>query len=126
MENENDNQFGRFVAAMVIMGGGVWLLWSIIKDTTPQANRHRAVRRVAQHVGTQLGIDWRSSSFSVEQFARGIIVEMEHGTIDPRTDVTGDDLLMTGKIAWAHLNEFPDYYDRLALMEREADEYWSA
>lgn len=51
-------------------------------------------------------------------------VELEHGTIDPATNVTNDDPIMTGKIALAHLNEFPDYYDRLEEMEEEAEEYW--
>jgi len=43
---------------------------------------------------------------------------------DQHTNVTNDDPLMTGKIALAHLNEFPDYYDRLDVMEHEADEFW--
>jgi len=51
--------------------------------------------------------------------AVGIEVELEHGTRDPATDVTHDDPLLTGKIALAHLNELPDYYTRLALMEQE-------
>ena len=49
-------------------------------------------------------------------------VELEHGARDPETNVTNDDPLITGKIAWAHLREFPDYYDRLAVMEAEAEE----
>jgi hypothetical protein len=48
-------------------------------------------------------------------------VELEHGTRDPETDVTGDDPLLTGKIALAHLREFPDYYPRLARMEAEGE-----
>jgi len=51
-------------------------------------------------------------------------VELEHGTRDSLTNVTNDDPLMIGKIALAHLNEFPDYYDRLEKMEREAEEFW--
>jgi hypothetical protein len=35
--------------------------------------------------------------------------------------VTGDDPVTTGKIALAHLNEFPDYYTRLARMEADAE-----
>ena len=41
-------------------------------------------------------------------------VELEHGLHDQLTNVTQDDPLITGKIALAHLNEFPDYYTRLA------------
>lgn len=51
----------------------------------------------------------------------GLDVELEHGARDPETNVTGDDELTTGKIAWAHLKELPDYYTRLAVMEAEAD-----
>lgn len=73
-------------------------------------------------IAEKLGIDW--SRFDVEQFRRGMEVELEHGARDPETNVTGDDPLLTGKIAWAHLKEFPDYYDRLEVMEDEAEEYW--
>jgi len=51
----------------------------------------------------------------------GLEVELEHGTRDPETNVTGDDPILTGKIALAHLREFPDYYTRLAVMEAEAE-----
>jgi len=74
----------------------------------------------AKAIGGQLGIDW--SKYDVEQFRMGMDVELEHGTIDPNTNVTNDDPLMTGKIALAHLNEFPDYYTRLEKMEHEAEE----
>ncbi|RIK40730.1 MAG: hypothetical protein DCC55_14115 [Chloroflexi bacterium] len=72
----------------------------------------------ARAIGEQLGIDW--SRFDVEQYRMGLEVELEHGLHDPATDVTGDDPILTGKIALAHLNEFPDYYTRLEKMEREA------
>jgi hypothetical protein len=51
----------------------------------------------------------------------GLEVELEHGRRDPATNVTGDDPILTGKIALAHLNEFPDYYTRLGRMEAEAE-----
>ena len=73
----------------------------------------------ARTVGEQLGIDWASSRFDVEQFRAGMDVELEHGTRDPDTDVTGDDPQLTGKIALAHLRELTDYYTRLARMEAE-------
>ena len=78
----------------------------------------------ARAIGEQLGVVW--DSFDVEQFRRGLRVELEHGLVDPATNVTGDDPLTTGRIALAHLNEFPDYYTRLHEMEAQADEYWSA
>ena len=75
----------------------------------------------ARSIGERLGIDWASSPFAVEQYRSGMDVELEHGLHDPLTDVTGDDPLTTGKIALAHLNEFPDYYTRLRAMETEAE-----
>jgi len=74
----------------------------------------------ARRVGEQIGIDWESAPFDVEQFRMGMDVELEHGLHDPATNVTGDDPAFTGKIALAHLNEFPDYYTRLDRMEAEA------
>jgi hypothetical protein len=79
----------------------------------------------ARTAGERIGIDWASSRFDVEQFRMGMDVELEHGTQDLETDVTGDDMIVTAKIARAHLNEFPDYYSRLAVMEAEAEAYWS-
>jgi hypothetical protein len=76
----------------------------------------------ARRIGDALGLDW--TTVDVEQFRMGLAVELEHGTRDPRTDVTHDDLLLTGKIAWAHLKEFPDYYTRLADLEEEVTRYW--
>jgi hypothetical protein len=54
----------------------------------------------------------------------GMDVELEHGSHDEETNVTNDDPLTTGKIALAHLKEFPDYYTRLDKMEKEAEDYW--
>lgn len=76
----------------------------------------------AKQIGDILGITWQK--FDVDQFRMGIDVELEHGLRDPETNVTGDDPIMTGKIAWAHLKEFPDYYTRLRVMEKEADAFW--
>jgi hypothetical protein len=76
----------------------------------------------AKGIGEKLGIRW--DKFDVDQFRQGMDVELEHGLIDPATNVTNDDPVVTGKIALAHLNEFPDYYDRLEKMEEEADKFW--
>jgi len=80
----------------------------------------------ARAAGEQIGIDWATSRFDVEQLRMGMDVELEHGTHGPETNVTDDDVVVTAKIARAHLNEFPDYYSRLAVMEAEADAYWAA
>jgi hypothetical protein len=74
----------------------------------------------ARRIGEQIGIDWQRASFDVEQFRMGMDVELEHGLRDSATNVTGNDPVVTGKIALAHLNEFPDYYTRLDRMEEEA------
>ena len=76
----------------------------------------------ARRIGEGLGIDWSSAPFDVEQFRMGMDVELEHGLHDLLTNVTDSDPAVTGKIALAHLNEFPDYYTRLAKMEQEAKE----
>ena len=76
----------------------------------------------ARSIGERLGIKW--DKFDVDQFRRGMDVEVEHGLRDPSTNVSNDVPLTTGKIALAHLNEFPDYYDRLEKMEKEAEKYW--
>jgi hypothetical protein len=74
----------------------------------------------ARRIGEEIGIDWSTAPFDVEQFRSGMNVELEHGSQDPRTNVTNDDPITTGRIAWAHLNEFADYYTRLEAMEEQA------
>jgi hypothetical protein len=104
-----------------------------------QSDSARAVRRLramsdksefsseqARVAGERVGIDWATSPFDVEQFRMGMDVELEHGTQDLETNVTDDDVTVTAKIARAHLNEFPDYYSRLAVMEAEAEAYWAS
>ncbi len=76
----------------------------------------------ARRIGQALHIDWKE--VNLKEFTSGLNVELEHGTRYPETNVTDNDELMTGKIAWAHLKEFPDYYSRLEKMEKEAEEFW--
>ena len=80
----------------------------------------------ARQIGEAIGIDWATARFDVDQFRRGVDVELEHGLRDPTTNVTDDDPLVTGKIALAHLNEFADYYTRLDQMEEQAKQHHSA
>jgi hypothetical protein len=75
----------------------------------------------ARALGEAIGIDWATAPFDVEQLRMGLDVELEHGAHDSETDVTGDDPVLTAKIAWAHLKELPDYYTRLTAMEAEAE-----
>jgi Protein of unknown function (DUF5661) len=79
----------------------------------------------ARRFGVEIGIDWASAAFDVEQFRIGMNVELEHGLHDLLTNVSDDDPHVTAKIALAHLNEFPDYYTRLDRMEEEAKRDWA-
>lgn len=79
----------------------------------------------ANAIAILLGIDFTTSKFDLDQFLMGVNVELEHGRKNDETNVTDDDPIITGKIAFAHLNEFPDYYTRLKLLEEEAKMYWS-
>jgi hypothetical protein len=90
----------------------------ILKEENKMVAKKHFTTEQAREIGDKLGIDWSRSN--VEQFRMGLDVELEHGLNDPATDVTGNDPILTGKIALAHLNEFADYYTRLAKMEREA------
>lgn len=74
----------------------------------------------AAAVAAELHLDTQATPFSLEQFRRGMEVELEHGRRDLETNVTDDDPILTGKIAWAHLKELPDYYERLEEMEAAA------
>jgi hypothetical protein len=85
------------------------------------SNRKSFSSEQARDAGERVGIDWASAPFDVEQFRMGMDVELEHGLHDSVTNVTDDDPLVTAKIALAHLNEFPDYYTRLARMEAQAE-----
>lgn len=75
----------------------------------------------AKEIGESLGIKW--DKFDIEQFRMGMDVELEHGTESLSTNVTDDNPLITGKIALAHLNEFPDYYTRLDKLEKDAEKF---
>jgi hypothetical protein len=75
----------------------------------------------ARAIGQRIGIEWAAGDVDLEQFRMGLAIELEHGTQDSTTNVTNDDETITGKIALAHLREIPDYYTRLAAMEKEAE-----
>jgi hypothetical protein len=85
--------------------------------TTPKAAF--SLEEAAQ-IAASLGIDFAAVPFTLEEYRSGLDVELEHGRRDPETNVTGDDPLLTGKIALAHLRELPDYYTRLREMEAAA------
>ena len=89
----------------------------------PDARKEFTAEEARQY-GSEIGIDWDTSPFDVEQFRMGMNVELEHGLHDLLTNVSDDDPDVTAKIALAHLNEFPDYYTRLEQMEEQAKRDW--
>lgn len=76
----------------------------------------------AKRIGDIIGVNWKK--YLVEEFRMGLHVELEHGARDSQTNVTDNDIIMTGKIALAHLKEIPDYYTRLHKMEKVGEAYW--
>lgn len=85
------------------------------------AAAERMAEDEARKLGERIGIDWDTAEFTVAAFAQGCQVELEHGSRDPQTNVTSNDEEATGKIAWAHLKEDPEYYTKLAKMEKTAN-----
>ena len=76
------------------------------------APKRRITADQAKQVGTTLGLGRKK-------------IDLEHGVPDRETNVINEDLTLTGKIAWAHLKEFPDYDTRLDKLEAEADACWA-
>ena len=113
--------FGAFLCSAVLRPASGPAGAFTIRDMTSHS---RFTLDEARAAGERIGVDWGSAPYDLEQFRMGMDVELEHGTRDPQKNVTGDDVIMTAKIARAHLNEFPDYYTRLAKMEAEADADW--
>lgn len=64
----------------------------------------------AEYAASMLGVSF--DKYTIEEFLTGINIELEHGTVNRKTNVTDDDLITTAKIALAHLNEFPNYYNK--------------
>jgi hypothetical protein len=86
------------------------------------AEKRKFTQQDVTRIGAALGINWDEIRF--DEFWAGLAVELEHGARDPETNITNDDEIQTGKIALAHLREFPDYYTRLARLEDEAEADW--
>lgn len=89
------------------------------KGVNTMSSKREFSTEEARSIGDKIGVDW--NTYNLEEFRLGLAVEMEHGSNDPETNVTNSDEIMTGKIAWAHLKEIPDYYTRLNKMESEAE-----
>ena len=98
---------------------GVVVLENNLDVRTAASPRQGFTVEDAERAATDMGLDWNEASYDVEQLRMGMDVELEHGKRHQETNVTNDDPVKTAQIAWAHLMEIPDYYDRLARMEQE-------
>lgn len=97
-------------------------VYDYYKEPLLMKRQKKFTKEEALKIGKEIGIDF--NKIDLEQFRKGLEVELEHGKKFPQANVTGDDPILTGKIAYAHLLEFPDYYTRLAKLEKEAKAYW--
>lgn len=77
----------------------------------------------ARRIGESLHIDW--DQVDLEQFRQGLMGSHEQEAVDPETGLTYDGVLLSGKLVLAHMQEFPDYFTRLAKLKAEADQYRS-
>ena len=91
-----------------------------------ESNKVSFSKEEAKEIAKLLGIDFSKELFGLDEFTIGVNVELEHGSKFPNTNVTQNDPILTGKIALAHLMEFPDYYTRLKKLENEANAYWKS
>lgn len=89
------------------------------------ADKKSFTKEEALKIAKSLKLEFNEERFDFDEFFKGVNVELEHGTRFPRANVTNNDPVLTGKIALAHLLEFPDYYTRLEKLEKEANKYWS-
>ncbi|MBN1810959.1 MAG: hypothetical protein JXA14_03900 [Anaerolineae bacterium] len=69
----------------------------------------------------QASVGGEAAQITVEDFRRGLEVELEHGLQYPDANVTNNHPILTGKIVLAHLKEMLDYYARLEVAELEGD-----
>ncbi len=77
----------------------------------------------ARRIGDALHIDW--DQVGLEQFRRDLMGARKQSASDPEIDPAYDGVLLSGKIVLAHMQEFPDYFNRLQKLKAEADEYQS-
>ncbi len=102
------------------------IIQSSKRETSNKKNyKNGFSKEEAAAIALLLGIDFSKSKFDLNEFWLGVNTELEHGKKYNQTNVTADEPITTGKIALAHLSEFPDYYTRLKVLEEQAKAYWS-
>ena len=74
----------------------------------------------ARRVGEALHIDW--GQVNLEEFHQGLMGHHKEA-IDTETGLMYQGVLLTAKVVLEHVQEFPDYYSRLAKLEAEVDDY---
>ncbi len=106
----------------------------------PQYVSVEEVRRVCQELGISdwtvkatsevsseeaeviLGVvDTEDMNIPLDDFRRGLEVELEHGMRYASANVTNNHPILTGMIVLAHLKEMLDYYERLDVTEIEGE-----
>ena len=86
--------------------------WTKITDSKVSAEEAGIILKIVNVEGMAIPL---------ENFRRGLEVELEHGTMYKDANVTNNHPVLTGKIVLAHLKEMMDYYARLEVAELEGD-----
>ncbi len=86
--------------------------WTKMKDSRVLPKEARVILSL---------INTKGMKINLEDFRKGLEVELEHGTRFKDANVTNNHPILTGKIVLAHLKESLDYYKRLDVAELEGD-----
>ena len=89
-----------------------------VRDWT-QLSQPEVTLEEAKVIQTEVGAE--ALRIPLEEFRRGLEVELEHGLQFPDANVTNNHPILTGQIVLAHLKEMLDYYLRLEVAELEGD-----
>ena len=86
--------------------------WTILSEPEVEPRQAEILREL---------VGGEALDVSVEEFQRGLEIELEHGTAFSDANVTNNHPILTAKIVLAHLKETLDYYSRLEVAELEGD-----
>ena len=86
--------------------------WSEITDPTVSEEEASAILEI---------VNTKSMDIPLEDFRKGLEVELEHGTRFDDANVTNNHPILSGRIVIAHLKETMDYYRRIDVAEMEGD-----
>jgi hypothetical protein len=91
-----------------------------LKDWT-RTSANKVAEKDARTILSEVNVE--KANIPLEEFRRGLEVELEHGTRFSDANVTNNHPVITGRIVLAHLKETMDYYERLEVAELEGDLY---